>query len=125
MHLFGHNRDHDYYFELLFAEEWNANQLLDVLLHTMAMSGLFHVRTELHDLLVIPFLAHHPKQTNCYFLAMAPLAILQPRRIVKWMYLRCHSGIVRLATCAASTNKKRSRELPCLVICTSRRFSPL
>src|SRR5215469_18588752 len=84
------------------------NQSLDVLLHTMAMSGLFHVRTELHDLLVIPFLAHHPKQTNCYFLAMATLAILQPRRIVKWMYLRCHSGIVRLATCAASTNKKRS-----------------
>src|SRR5215471_3693218 len=27
MHLFGHNRDHDYYFELLFAEEWNAQSI--------------------------------------------------------------------------------------------------
>ena len=61
MHLFGRMHDHDYYFGLLFAEERNANQLLGVRLHTMAISGLFHVRTELHNLLVIPSLAHHPK----------------------------------------------------------------
>src|SRR5262245_40358289 len=30
----------------------------------MAMSGLFHVRTELQQLLIIPSLAHHPVQTN-------------------------------------------------------------
>src|SRR5215467_4303885 len=30
----------------------------------MAMSGLFHVRTEFQKLLVIPSLAYHPKQTN-------------------------------------------------------------
>jgi hypothetical protein len=24
MHLFGRKHDHDYYFELLFAEEWDA-----------------------------------------------------------------------------------------------------
>jgi hypothetical protein len=40
------------------------NQFLGVLLHTMAMSGLSRVRTELCHLLVIPFLAHHPVQTN-------------------------------------------------------------
>ena len=46
-------------------------------------------------------------------------------RIIKWMYLLRYSGIVRLVTCAASTSKKRSRELPCLVICPSLRRSPL
>src|SRR5271157_6028778 len=41
------------------------NQFLDVLLHTIACSGLSRVRTELFHLPVIPFLAHHPVQTNC------------------------------------------------------------
>src|SRR5271170_7240191 len=40
------------------------NQFLGVLLHTMAISGLSRVRTELFHLLVIPSLAHHPKQSN-------------------------------------------------------------
>jgi len=40
------------------------NQFLDVLLHTMAISGLSRVRTELSNLLVIPSLAHHPEQLN-------------------------------------------------------------
>src|SRR5713226_6651323 len=40
------------------------NQLLDVLLHTIACSELARVRTELHNLRVIPFLAPHPIQTN-------------------------------------------------------------
>ena len=65
MHLFGRKHDHDYYFELLFellfAEEWDAQSIVDVLLHTIAISGLSHVRTEFHNLLVIPSLAHHPK----------------------------------------------------------------
>src|ERR1019366_8003254 len=39
-------------------------QFLDVLLHTIACSGLSRVRTELFHLPVIPFLAHHPVQTN-------------------------------------------------------------
>ena len=39
-------------------------QLLGVLLHTMAMSGLSRVRTELFQLLVIPSLAPHPVETN-------------------------------------------------------------
>jgi hypothetical protein len=48
MHLFDHTFDHDYYFELP-REEGSGipNQLLDVLKHTIAMSGLSRVRTEL------------------------------------------------------------------------------
>src|SRR5271170_1679430 len=40
------------------------NQLLGVRLHTIAISGLSRVRTELVHLLVIPSLAHHPVQTD-------------------------------------------------------------
>src|SRR6202521_2658692 len=40
------------------------NQLLGVLLHTIAMSRLSRVRTELFHLVVIPSLAHHPVQSN-------------------------------------------------------------
>jgi hypothetical protein len=36
--------------------------MLDVLLHTMAISGLSRVRTEFDPLLVIPSLTHHPVQ---------------------------------------------------------------
>ena len=36
------------------------NQFLGVLLHTMAISGLSRVRTELVQLLVVPSLAQHP-----------------------------------------------------------------
>ena len=47
MHLFGRNLDHDYYFRLPREEERDTLQLLDVLLHTIACSGLSRVRTEL------------------------------------------------------------------------------
>src|SRR5712692_3143726 len=40
------------------------NQLLGDRLHTMAISGLSRVRTELFQLLVIPSLTPHPIQTN-------------------------------------------------------------
>jgi hypothetical protein len=60
MHLFGHNRDHDYYFKLPVKGSGMPNQLLGVLLHTLAISGLSRVRTELFQLLVIPSLAPHP-----------------------------------------------------------------
>jgi hypothetical protein len=40
------------------------NQLLGDRLHTIAISGLSRVRTELFQLLVIPSLAPHPIQTN-------------------------------------------------------------
>src|SRR5271157_663177 len=40
------------------------NQLLGVLPHTIAISGLSRVRTELFQLLVIPSLAPHPVHPN-------------------------------------------------------------
>jgi len=57
--------------------------------------------------------------------AMATSAIFRPRRIARWKYLLRHSGRLRAVTCAASTNRKRTMELPCLVICPSRRRFPL
>jgi hypothetical protein len=82
MHLFDPFLDHDYYFKLLLIKRSRTpNQLLDALLHTIAISGLSCVRTELFHLLVVPFLAHHPEQTNRSFLGMATFAIFRPRRI--------------------------------------------
>ncbi len=43
------------------------SQFLGVLLHTIACSELSRVRTEFCQLPVIPFLAHHPVQTNRQF----------------------------------------------------------
>jgi hypothetical protein len=43
------------------------NQLLGVRRHTIAISGLSRVRTELRPLLVIPSLAPHPVQANRKF----------------------------------------------------------
>ncbi len=61
------------------------NQLLGVLLHTMAISGLSRVRTEFCQLLVIPSLAHHPVQPNGEFPGHRDLGNLpsSPHRQVK------------------------------------------
>src|SRR6266576_390438 len=58
------NCDHDYYFELLGEEERDTQSISRCLMHTIAMSGLSRVRTELVPLLVIPPLPPHPVQTN-------------------------------------------------------------
>src|SRR6267378_5000710 len=90
----------------------------------MAMFGLSCVRTELVHLLIIPSLAHHPKQANRQLPGHGDFGDLSSpsHRQVK-VLVPC--GILRAATWADSTNKKRSIELPCLVICPSRRRSPL
>jgi hypothetical protein len=54
------------------------NQLLGVLLHTIAFSGLARVSTEFCQLPVIPFLAQHPVQTNRQSTGMATLAVFRP-----------------------------------------------
>src|SRR5206468_12019627 len=41
--------------------------VLDVLLHTMAVSGLSRLRTEFDRLLVVPSLTHHPVQVHPVF----------------------------------------------------------
>src|SRR5262249_55949994 len=101
------------------------HQFLGVLLHTVAMSGLSRVRTELFHLLVVPFLAQHPVQTDRQSPGQGDLGDLPPRRIIRWKYWLRHSGRLRAVTWAASTSKKRSIELPCFVICPRRRRLPL
>jgi hypothetical protein len=54
------------------------NQLLDVRLNTIAISGLSCVRTEFAPLLIIPFLAHHPVQPNGQFPCHCDLRRLAP-----------------------------------------------
>ena len=66
-------RDHDYYFELLFVKRSGMpNQLLGVRRHTIAISGLSRVRTELFHLLVIPTLTPHPVEVLCLFSPALP-----------------------------------------------------
>jgi hypothetical protein len=64
MHLFGSNLDHDCYFRLPSERERDTQSITRFLVHTIAISGLSRVRTELFHLLVIPSLAHHPEQLN-------------------------------------------------------------
>jgi hypothetical protein len=45
---------------------------------------------------------------------IATLAMLLCRRIAKRRYRRRQCGLFRAAACAASTSKKRNKELPCL-----------
>src|SRR5882762_1356143 len=54
------------------------------------------------------------------FRPIATLAMLLCRRIARCMYRRRHSGLLRAAAWAASTSKKRNKELPCLLMCPSR-----
>src|SRR5213075_2990129 len=91
----------------------------------MAISGLSRVRTELFQLLVIPFLTHHPEQVNGEPTGHCNLRNLPPRRSTRCKYLLRHSGRLRTVTCAASTSRKRIIELPCLVMCPRRRRFPL
>jgi hypothetical protein len=43
------------------------NHYAGALLHTMAISGLSRVQTELFELTVVPALAPHPVQMHCEF----------------------------------------------------------
>ena len=47
---------------------------------------------------------------------MATLAIFRPRRWAKWKNRLRHRVSLRTVTCAASTSKKRNKELPCLLV---------
>src|ERR1700686_2561851 len=71
------------------------NQLLGVLLHTIAMSGLSRVRTELFHLLVTPPLAHHPVQSNRQSASHGDLGNLPSSSHARWKYWLRHSGTLR------------------------------
>src|SRR2546425_4715153 len=93
---------------------------------TLAISGLSHVRTELPHLLVIPLLTPHPVESNREFPRHGYLgnpSLSSHGQVEK--PARRQSGSVPTVTWAASTSRKRSRELPCLLMWPSRRRSPL
>jgi hypothetical protein len=125
MHLFGHNVDHDCCPNSPVKRSGRPNQLLGVLLRTMAISGLSSVRTELFHLPVIPSLARHPVETNRQSTGHGNLGNLPSPRSARWKNLPRHSGSLRTVPWAASTSRKRNSELPCLVMCPRRRRSPL
>ena len=59
------NCDHDYFFELpCLKGSGIPNHYVGDLLHTMAISGLSRVRTELFKLTVVQALTPHPVQMN-------------------------------------------------------------
>src|SRR2546427_1741379 len=119
-HLSDQNFDHDYYFKLPFQG---------------AGCPIIWTTSYFSPWTIPSFPAFEPNSTNCEycqlfrhiqynrtasFLAMATLAILFSRRIIRCAYRRRQSRLHRAAACDASTSKKRSRELPCLLICPSR-----
>src|SRR5438132_2164070 len=78
IHLFDRNRDHDYFFELPSSESGIPNHYVGDLLHTMAISGLSRVRTELLCFFVTPSSAPHPVQLHRKFPGHRHLRDLSP-----------------------------------------------
>jgi hypothetical protein len=126
MHLFGHNRDHDYYFELPRKGERDPQSISrcytahhgDVRVVPRAKRTFSTARNP------IPY-ATSKTDEPLVCGPWRPWRSCAPRRIARWKYLLCHSGSLRTVTCAASTSKNRKRELPRFVICPSRHRSPL
>src|SRR6202049_3057864 len=99
MHLFGHNLDHDYYFELLreggagcpinysvlYCTPWPGSSL-------PACEPNFLTCSYSHPLRHIQYKRMANRR------AMATLAIFRPRRIIRWKYLLRHSGRLRTVT---------------------------
>jgi len=96
------------------------------LLHTMASYGLSHVRTKLRHLPVIPFLTPHPIEADgelaCHrHLGDRAVAThRQVQEVTSPLGVKADHGLRRL-----HQGKKRSRALPCLLICPSRWRSAL
>jgi|HubBroStandDraft_6_1064221.scaffolds.fasta_scaffold1938279_1 hypothetical protein len=105
MHLFGHNLDHDYYFELPRAE--GAGYPINYSMFDFTPSPVpgfpacepnFVNFPKSHSLRIIQY------KRTASFRAMATLAIFRPRLIVRWTCWLRHSGRLRVFTGAASTS---------------------
>src|SRR5580692_10466806 len=101
------------------------NQFLGVLLHTIAMSGLSHVRTELAPLLIIPFLAHHPVQTNRQLAGHGDLGGFPSSPHHQVEILAAPLGHTAHRHLGCFHQQKAHHRTPCLVMCPSRRRLPL
>jgi hypothetical protein len=101
------------------------NQVDDVLLHAMDGSELSRVEPHLTDCEYSQPVRHIQYNLIASLRPIATLAILLCRRIARWIHRRLQSGWIRTAAWAASTSKKRNKELPCLLMCPSRCLPPL
>ena len=125
MRLFGHNFDHDYYFELPSDGERDTQSI--------TRCSTSHHR----DFRALPR-ANRTFSTARNSIPCATSSTCEPPVSApwrpwrssaldasRWKYLLRHSWSLRTVTCAASTSKKRNRELPCFVMCPNRRRFPL
>lgn len=98
------------------------NQVGGDLLHTMDESRLSRVRTELQSLWIIGFLTPHPVKADgqfAYHRNFSDAAVATHGQMNE--ATSPEAGSQRTAAwAAASTSRKRNREVPCLVMCPSR-----
>ncbi len=72
------------------------NHYVGDLLHTIEISGLSRVRTELVQLAVIAAWRNIQYRCTASLRAIATLAIFRPRRMARWKNLLRHSGWLAL-----------------------------
>jgi hypothetical protein len=92
------------------------NHCVDDLLRTIGISGLSRVRTELLHLAVVAALTPHPVRMHRQLPRNRYLGDLPTTSHGEVEKFAGHSGWLRTVTCAASTNRKRSSALPCLLM---------
>ena len=91
-----------------------------VLVHAMPGTELSRVRTELDPLCIFPTVPPRPVHPNRESSGHGHFGDV-PLPTHRQVYVRrLQSGSQRAVACAASPSKKRSSELPCLVMCPSR-----
>src|SRR5262250_428105 len=102
------------------CRERDAQSVGRRLLHAITGFELPRVRTESNDDEYSQPFRHIQYNRTASRRPIATLAMLLCRRIARCMYRRRQCGLMRAAAWAASTNKKRNKELPCLLMCPSR-----
>ena len=101
------------------------NHYVGDLLHTIGISGLSRVRTELVQLAVVQPLTPHPVQMHRQLASHGHVRDLPSSSHGEMKECAAPFGMAAPVTCAASTSRNRSSTLPCLLMCPSRRRSPL
>src|SRR6516225_1404129 len=124
-HLFDHDFDHDYFFKLPLQGVGCPITMAMVYCPPCLQPGCPTYEPNSNDGEYAQPFRHIQYKRTPRRRPMATLAMFLCRRIARFMYRRLQCGLMRVAACAASTSKKRSKELPCLLMCPSRCLSPL
>ena len=96
------------------------NQVGGDLFHTMDVYRFSRVRTELQSLWVIESLTPHPVEADGQFACHRNLGDATVATHGQMNEATSPVGVPVKAAWAASTSRKRNRELPCLVMCPTR-----